>query len=111
MDEVDEEKEDYEKEWQMEQGSQSGDVKDKKQAAEDGDNSEDDDEETSEEHNSGEIDEETSEESEYEDYGDERQTAERFFTAKKYINNRHRWLVGFYDYLSRLSAGHKKIYI
>ena len=107
--EVHEEKEDYEEEeeLQMEWGSQSGDVKDKKQEAEDGEDSEDDDKETSE-HNSGESKEETSEESEYEDSGNERQTAEKFFMATKYINNRHRWLVGFYDYLSRLSAGHQK---
>ena len=118
-----EEEEDYEdeEELQMKQGRQSGDVMDWKQEAEDGEDSEKDDQKTqsdgkpSEEHDSEEGDEETSEEhyseeseSEDSDSGSEKQTAEKFFTATKYNNNRHQWLVGFYDYLSRPSAGHKK---
>lgn len=37
-----------------------------------------------------------------------RVTSEEYFTGRTYKNNRHRWLVGFYDYLSRPSAGNKK---
>ena len=98
--------EEEEEELQMEQGSQSPVREDTKQEAEEGEHPEDDEEETS-----GESYVETSEESESEDSANEKQTAEKFFTATKYINNRHRWLVGFYDYLSRPSAGHKKKYI
>ena len=98
--------EEEEEELQMEQGSQSPVREDTKQEAEEGEHPEDDEEETS-----GESYVETSEESESEDSANEKQTAEKFFTATKYINNRHRWLVGLYDYLSRPSAGHKKKYI
>lgn len=38
-------------------------------------------------------------------------TADKYFTATVFDNYRHQWLVGFYDYLSRPSAGHKKKYI
>ena len=35
-------------------------------------------------------------------------TAEQFFTATTPENPRHRWLTGFYDYLSRPAMGDKK---
>ena len=102
-----EEEEDHEdeneEELQIKQGSQSEDVMGEKQEAEDGEYSENEEEETSEE--------EDSEDSKYEDSGNENQTAEKFFTATKYKNNRHQWLVGFYHYLFEPSAGHKKKYI
>ena len=35
-------------------------------------------------------------------------TAEQFFTTTMPENPRHRWLTGFYDYLSRPAMGDKK---
>ena len=34
--------------------------------------------------------------------------SQEYFTDHRFKNNRHRWLVGFFDYLSRPSAGNKK---
>ena len=38
----------------------------------------------------------------------ETSSLERFFNSKKPLNNRHTWLIGFYDFLARPSMGFKK---
>lgn len=75
---------------------------------EDNENSEEDGSQDSDEREDKEYSGE-SEESEEEEA--DRITAEKYFTVTVFHNNRYQWLVGFYDYLSRLSAGHKKKYV
>lgn len=43
-----------------------------------------------------------------EDDSHKKETSEEYFTNKRYKSHRHRWLVGFYEYLARPSAGNKK---
>lgn len=93
--EEDQEEEEFQIEEGSDKGSQSGDNIDENKEADDDEDFEEDDKEHSKE-------------SDYEDSENEKETAEKFFTATKFKNNRHQWLVGFYDYLSRPSAGHKK---
>ena len=38
----------------------------------------------------------------------ETSSLQRFFNSKKPLNNRHTWLIGFYDFLARPSMGFKK---
>ena len=92
--EEDQEEEESQIEQGSDKGSQSGDNIDENQEADDDEDFKDD--------------KEDSEESDYQDSENEKETAEKYFTATKLKNNRHQWLVGFYEYLSRPSAGHKK---
>ena len=66
--------------------------------------SEDEDSEPSETKEDAESDDES--ESEGED--EENSSDEQYFTNKRYKNNRHLWLVGSQEYLSRPSSGSKK---
>ena len=70
------------------------------------DNTGEDDEE--EEEDDGEDNNEESSESDQTDHEEAKVTSEEYFRDHKYKNNWHRWLVGFYEFLSRPSAGNKK---
>lgn len=73
------------------------------------DNTGEDDEE--EEEDDEEDDDEESSDSDQTDQDEAKVTSEEYFTDHKYKNNRHRWLVGFYEFLFRPSAGNKKVAI
>ena len=80
-----------------EDGSQKSDESEEKEELEESEESED--EEYSAE----------SEESEEEDE-EETMTAEKYFTVTAFDNYHHEWLVGFYNYLSRPSAGFLRLF-
>ena len=63
---------------------------------------------TGEDDEEEEDDDEESSESDQTDHEEAKVTSEEYFTDHKYKNNRHRWLVGFYEFLFRPSAGNKK---
>ena len=72
---------------------------------------EDEDKEHANEDSEEDDDQDFAESEDEESSEEETMTAEKYFTATSFQSYRHRWLVGFYDYLSRPSAGHKKKYI
>lgn len=73
---------------------------------EDGEEDEEGDQgETDEEHEGGDEEEDDDSDS---DFAQGRVKSKEYFTDHKFRNNRQRWLVGFFDYLSRPLAGSKK---
>ena len=75
------------------------------------DNEEEKEEDGSQDSDESEVEEYSEESEESEEEEPDTNTAEKYFTATVFNNNRHQWLAGFYDYLSRPSAGHKKKYV
>ena len=73
-----------------------------------GNTEEDEEDDEEEEEDDGEDDDEESSDSEQTDHDEAKVTSEEYFTDHKYKNFWHRWLVGFYEFLSRPSAGNKK---